>query len=64
MGEKEMIHLLILMTDYLDKVSERGTKHLGETALIESLRSLITQGFAKITTEFKDFKKDMQNINI
>lgn len=53
-----------LMTDYIRKMSGRATKR-GDEAIdpIESLKGLITSGFAKLTTELKDFRKDIQNID-
>lgn len=47
-----------LMVDYLDKMSvKEATAEEETTSSIESLRSLITSEFAKITVDFKDFKK-------
>lgn len=51
------------MTDYLDKISVSAARNV-EGDFPPSLKGLITGEFGKITHEFKDFKKDMQNIDI
>lgn len=52
------------MTDYMDKMSGRAAKNVDDiTDQIESLKGLIMSEFAKVTTELKEFRQDIQNID-
>lgn len=52
------------MADSMNKINDNGARKADEEiSSVNSLKCLITEEFAKITSELKDFRKDVQNID-